>query len=705
MVTAVIQTFKKVRLIKVQGQGFRGIENPTVFDLEDGINLFIGDNGKNKTSLGELIAWVFTGRNIEGKQKEINIINKNCDSAIGIVTFQDQDGNVHELERKQSSSMTLKLDYDTIPQKRLEELLPMELFLCVFNPIYFLLLDPAMARKTIANLFPVLTKEGILAEMQDHERTALEKESFFIDQTNEYLKNRNQELTELNENRKWLEGYIGKLKEKVLIPEPMVFDEKPLLEIQAQLDVLAARKPQLLDIQALLVKRQEIQQRLAQTEHKTFDKQSAKAELQKEKALLEQQLKVEMEKVYTPFNPSTLEQKIAVLRTDYRHNLEASRTIDQQVRQLDAKHVHVKEGDQCPTCKQVISKDSLATLEKELSEMVSKEKQELSVKQQDKKKTLADLEAEGKKLLEDISKSKEEDDKKRNDFEAAKQKAIDAINTRLQAIEKELKALQEEEVSFVSTKAQQVKKLQKEIEELGLSKLETENARIEREFHAEISAQKTKLQTELNRLQQLKNESAKHEGTRQEAIKREADRIKDLDKREKEMEGYVKQEEELRMKVFYMKAFNAKKIDILNTSIKKHLTHVELKLQKNIESTGEVKDCFEIYYDGKELRVCSTSETIRAGLEISRMVSTLADVQFPVFIDNGESITSYADPGFQTIEVRVVKDKPLSMIKGGKEIEIVPTSKSIVSSKPKTTGTRYSRKVADSTATQTATTA
>lgn len=697
MATAVIQTFKKVQLIKVQGQGFRGIENPTVFDLEAGVNQIIGDNGKNKTSLGELIAWVFTGRNIEGKQKEINIINKNCDSAIGIVTFRDQDGNVHELERRQSSAMTLKLDYETIPQKRLEELLPMELFLCIFNPIYFLLLDPNMARKTILNLFPVLTKEGIIAEMQDHERVALENESFFVEQTNEYLKNRNKELAELDKDRKWLEGYIGKLKEKIIIPEPLVFDEKPLLAVQGLLDELNARKPQLLDIQELLIKRQEIQQKLAQAEHKAFDKTAEKAELLKEKALLEQQLKNELEKVYTPFNPATLDSKLDVLRNEYRHHKNASNTLKEQSEKLSQKHVHVKEGDQCPTCKQVISQESVATLEKELSDAVTKEKQELSVKQEEKAKTLSDLEAEGLKLLEEISTAKKTDEKKREEFETAKQKVVSDINTRLQSIDKELKVLHDAETTFNVSKTEQISILKKEIDELGLAKLETENARIEREFKTEVAEQKAKLQAELTGLQQLKTEAAKHEGTRQESIKREADRVKDLDKREKEMEGYVKKEEELRLKVFYMKAFNAKMIDLLNTSIKKHLTNVELKLQKNIESTGEVKDCFEIFYAGKELRVCSTSETIRAGLEISRMVSTLADVQFPVFIDNGESITSYEDPGFQTIEVRVVKGKALSMIKDGKEVEIVPLSNNIASSKPKATGTRTSRKASSAT--------
>lgn len=682
--TAVVQSFKTIELVKVLAQGFRGFFAPMVFEFHAGKNEFIGDNGKGKSSIGELIAWIITGRNIAGKQKEINITNNESESVIGILMFKDQDGNVHELERKQTSSMSIKLDYVSITQKRLDELIPTDVFLCAFNPIYLLSLDGEVLRKTIASLFPGQTKESILDQMDDYHRSNLEQESFFVDQTNEYLKNRNTELREIDDNRKWLEGYIGKLKEKIVVPPARTFDDAPLLAVQKQLDELSARKPELKNIQELLTKRSGIQEKLAQVQHQVFGKQSAKAELLQEQALLKQQLETEMEKQYTPFNPTEIETQLVVLRGDYRHNLEANRALDQQTKQLDAKHIHFKEGDQCPSCKQVISKESVETLTKELATEVAKEKQELSLKQEEKRKTLADLEKEGKKLLEDIANAKKADEEKRKLFEDAKKKAVDTIETRLKQIEKEIVAIDTEEKAFVANKQVRIQEMQKEIDALGVTKLEQENARIEREFYAVIAAEKAKLQAEQKRLEAEKEEVVKHETNRKTLEKQSADQEKELELRQKEMDDYTKKEEVIRTKVYLMKNFNAKKIELLNQTIKTHLVDVEIRLQKTIESTGEIKDCFEIFYKGKELKICSTSETIRAGLEISNMVNTLTGVKYPVFVDNAESITAYTDPGFQTIEVRVVKDKPLMMIRGGKEVEMTPSTKDVKTSKPRT---------------------
>ncbi|WPS85291.1 hypothetical protein SMD22_01300 (plasmid) [Brevibacillus halotolerans] len=684
--TKILNAFKAIELVSVQAQGFRGFKDTIKIDFTSGKNEFIGDNGKGKSSIGELIAWIVTGRNIAGKQKEINIINKNLKSVVGILTFKDENGNFHELERKQTSAMSIKFDYETITQKRLEELIPMDLFLCVFNPIYFLSLDKEVARKTIANLFPTLTKENILAEMDDCYREHLEKEFFDVDHTNEYLKNRNEELRQLDYDRKWLEGYIGKLQEKVNVPKSRAFDEIPLLSAQKRLEELIARKPDLKDIQEVLKKRSEIQEKLTQIQHQNFNQQSRKADLLKEKALLEQQFNMEKEKQYTSFNTSPIEAKLEIMRSDYRHNLEASRLLDQESKKLDAKQVHVKEGDQCPYCKQTVSREGLEKLAKELAIEVSKKRQELVCKQNEKRKTLTELEAEGKNLLSEISMSKEIDEKNRQQFEIAKKNAIDSINTRLEKIEKELLVINTQEKEFEATKQTNVQALQIQIQQLGVDKLEEDNAHIKREFDAVISSEKAKLQAEIQRLRKEKEEVLGHEVNRQLLLKRVEDQKRELENRQKEMDGYKEKEEVIRNKIYYMKNFNAKKIELLNVTIKKHLKDVEIRLQKTIESTGELKDCFEIFFMEKELKICSTSETIRAGLEVSNMVSTLAGVKFPVFVDNGESITSYEDPGFQTIEVRVVKDEPLTMIKGDKEVVIKSTNVNVKSSKPKVSG-------------------
>lgn len=677
--------FSKIRLIQAKAQGFRGFEKGVIFDFEKRKTIFIGDNGKGKSSIGELIAWILTGRNIEGKQKELNVMNQKSTITIGILTFEDQDGNIHEIERKLSSSMTIKFDYEEITQKKLDELIPLDLFLSVFNPEYFIFLNADSARKTIVSLLPKQTKEEVLAEMDPMERDKLEKESFVIECTNEYLKNRREELKEIEENRKWLEGYIGKLKQPIDIPEEKTFDEKTILNVQCQIDELNSQKPELKNLDDLLKKKNEIQEKILAIQNRKFD-QDVQA-LNQEKKLLEQKLALEQEKVYIPANLSAMETELSVLRTEYKHVKQSLLKVEEQVSSLKNKHVQVKEGDCCPFCKQALSQRVIEVLQKELEAEMQNELKQLEEEKANYQKQLVELETKGKHLANQIQQAKAEDEEKRRKFESDKVASIQALQNQLKAIEESLKDLVQKEKEFEAQKQAEIQILKAEIEKLGIDKLQAENARIQKEFDARISAEKAKLKGELARLQTERDEVIRHEANRKALLKQQEDRIKELELREKEMKNLELQENEVREKIFLMKSFNAKQIELLNNQIKKHLKDVEIRLSKIVESTGEVKDCFEIYYKEKELKICSTSEKIRAGLEISRMISVLSGVEYPVFIDNGESITSYDDTGlFQIIEVRVEKDKPLSVIQGGTEKEIVPTTKKISSSKPKSYG-------------------
>lgn len=111
------------------------------------------------------------------------------------------------------------------------------------------------------------------------------------------------------------------------------------------------------------------------------------------------------------------------------------------------------------------------------------------------------------------------------------------------------------------------------------------------------------------------------------------------------------------------KIYISMKAKLLSELIHKHLKDVEIVLEKVVKSTGEVKDTFEIYYQDKEFKVLSTSEKIKAGLEISNLVMNLTNTKYPIFIDNAESITKYnIDINTQVIEARVVEGKELTII-------------------------------------------
>jgi len=96
-------------------------------------------------------------------------------------------------------------------------------------------------------------------------------------------------------------------------------------------------------------------------------------------------------------------------------------------------------------------------------------------------------------------------------------------------------------------------------------------------------------------------------------------------------------------------------------NISGYLNKVSIRLEKMVKSTGELKDCFEVLYDNKEMMLLSNSERIRAALEISNMINSRTGLKLPVFIDNAESITHYDKPDTQVFEAVVARNRPLSV--------------------------------------------
>jgi hypothetical protein len=88
-------------------------------------------------------------------------------------------------------------------------------------------------------------------------------------------------------------------------------------------------------------------------------------------------------------------------------------------------------------------------------------------------------------------------------------------------------------------------------------------------------------------------------------------------------------------------------------------------LTELVKSTGEVKDCFKFSYDGRDYRCLSLSEKIKAGLEVSGLIKRLSGRNYPVFIDNSESICSIDMPSGQALLSRVVEGEDLNVRFGG----------------------------------------
>lgn len=112
--------------------------------------------------------------------------------------------------------------------------------------------------------------------------------------------------------------------------------------------------------------------------------------------------------------------------------------------------------------------------------------------------------------------------------------------------------------------------------------------------------------------------------------------------------------EATKKKIEAAKAYNMAKCELQVEKAKESLDRVDIVLFDVTKTTGEIKNVFRLAYDGKEYKTLSTSEKIRCGLEISKLMRELTGNQYPVFIDNGESITHFVKPETQLFMTKVV---------------------------------------------------
>lgn len=90
---------------------------------------------------------------------------------------------------------------------------------------------------------------------------------------------------------------------------------------------------------------------------------------------------------------------------------------------------------------------------------------------------------------------------------------------------------------------------------------------------------------------------------------------------------------------------------------------INMILYDVVKSTGEVKDTFKFTYSGRRYDRLSLSEKIRAGMEVSELIKRLTGRNYPVFVDNMESVDDLANvrPTGQIIMAKCVSNAPLQV--------------------------------------------
>ena len=123
---------------------------------------------------------------------------------------------------------------------------------------------------------------------------------------------------------------------------------------------------------------------------------------------------------------------------------------------------------------------------------------------------------------------------------------------------------------------------------------------------------------------------------------------------------------ELELNKMQKKIANKLKILVIESQkekIKKHLNKVNIEFSKVAKTTGEITECCNIQYEGRDYKKLSKSQQARACLEISNVFNNISGIKAPIFFDDAESTTDIPEmPGTQLIISLVIKYNKLEIL-------------------------------------------
>jgi DNA repair exonuclease SbcCD ATPase subunit len=190
-----------------------------------------------------------------------------------------------------------------------------------------------------------------------------------------------------------------------------------------------------------------------------------------------------------------------------------------------------------------------------------------------------------------------------------------------------------------------------------LERLEGELLKAKETFEAENKSKETKileLKEKIGELKAKEREVLQHNAGIDSIIKKNAETEKEVEKAKERIKNSNNKISELKLAIDAGKQFNSIRLNKQTETINKYLDKVELSFEE-LGKDGELKEKFKILYEGKEFTKLSTSERIKAGLEISNLISNVMDLKIPVFVDDSESITRVPVLDTQMILTKVVE--------------------------------------------------
>ena len=303
-------------------KNYKGLPDGFKTNFEE-VTYIVGDNAKNKTTIGALPLWILTGYSLTGSNKE-QVANDNSNvnsNTVASMTIIDNSGSEHTITRCKGKDNFVMLDDIRTTQEVLTRFYKdVHAFICSYYPNYFRSMDLAKQRELLLRILPAVSAEDAFKLLEKEEQEILEEKVVDI---KGFCKARRVEIKELNSDLDKIAGSKNMIIDVAIQQE----DEKKVFTKQNELDNLEQEYEKLIENTDNIVTIEELEKDINKLDNKITN--NIKVELQE----LQANQKKELEKLNNVSSTTSTcptckqeiqnENLIKVLKITYKKNVNA----------------------------------------------------------------------------------------------------------------------------------------------------------------------------------------------------------------------------------------------------------------------------------------------------------------------------------------------------------------------------------------------
>lgn len=597
-----MKKIEQFQITSLMLSGFKSYEEPTELVFGNP-TVITGGNGRGKSSIADAIAFAVTGCPFFEERGIDRLHNENNPDVAIRMCFVDETGTLHELNRtRRKNRMTITYDGYEIRQLDLADLFgERDVFLSIFNPLYFIEELGEDGKKLLERYLPTIPHETVLSQLSEPVREHLKNETILSPEGS--LKRCREEIRGLEERITYLRG------QKDLAASQGESHEQAEQELTLQADTLREEIAELEQRQFSGMDVSDMQERLVELsgryEEAARDERTDTSKLREQLQTLREKIaRREGEQYQSKFTEALAEASARVKDLGVRYQRES------------AAYKAFHAGMECPACHRSVTEQSLPEVQAALKKVLS----ELYAAGSEQRAQLIELQEMDKKAADTFAQFKEDDLGKWAAEAAEMEQRCASLAEQASAETERLRA----EIQTLTADLEYGNLSQSEYDHLGTCREEL------RQSEAKIAALQTMT----------------------------AAQLPDFDREIAQANANIA---EIKRKMANVIAYISKRAELTFSQLK--MNRVEISLYDVVKSTGEVKDTFKFQYGGRRYDRLSLSEKIRAGMEVSELMKRLTGRNYPVFVDNMESVDDLANvrPTGQIIMAKCVSGAALQV--------------------------------------------